>query len=116
MPARLLFDQNLAPRLAHDLADLFPDSAHVRHLHLHAASDEDIWARAAAGRFVIVTKDDDFRQRSFLCGHPPKVIWVRLGNCRTEDVAALLRAREADVRAFIADPQLALLALGRRRP
>lgn len=115
MRVRLLFDQNLAPRLADDLADLFPGSAHVRHLHLHAASDEEIWTRAATDRFVIVTKDDDFRQRSFLRGHPPKVIWVRLGNCRTSDVAALLRARETDVRAFIDDPQLALLALGRRR-
>ena len=116
MPPRLLFDQNLAPRLARDLADLFPDSAHVRHLHLHAASDEEIWVRAAIDQFVIVTKDDDFRQRSFLRGHPPKVIWVRLGNCRTADVASLLRARETDVRAFVTDPQLALLALGHRRP
>jgi predicted nuclease of predicted toxin-antitoxin system len=115
MPARLLFDQNLAPRLARDLADLFPDSAYVRDLHLQAASDEHICVQAAAGGFVIVTKDDDFRQRSFLRGHPPKVIWVRLGNCRTADVAGLLRAREADVRAFIADPQLALLLLARRR-
>jgi predicted nuclease of predicted toxin-antitoxin system len=64
---------------------------------------------------VIVTKDDDFRQRSFLRGHPPKIVWVRLGHCRTAEVEALLRAREADVRAFIDDPQLALLALGRRR-
>jgi predicted nuclease of predicted toxin-antitoxin system len=116
MPARLLFDQNLAPRLVRDLADLFPDSAHVRHLQLQRADDEAIWARAATDRFVIVTKDDDFRQRSFLHGHPPKVIWVRLGNCRTTDVAALLRARVAEVRAFIDEPQVALLALGRRRP
>lgn len=116
MSARLLFDENLAPRLARDLADLFPDSGHVRDLNLQTASDEEIWAQAADGCFVIVTKDDDFRQRGFLRGHPPKVIWVRLGNCRTADVATLLRAREADVHAFIDDPQLALLALGRRRP
>lgn len=115
MPIRLLFDQNLAPRLAHELADLFPSSAHVRHLQLQTADDETIWARAAADQLVIVTKDDDFRQRSFLRGHPPKVIWVRLGNCRTADVAALLRARVAQVRAFVDDPQVALLALGRRR-
>jgi predicted nuclease of predicted toxin-antitoxin system len=116
MSARLLFDQNLAPRLARDLADLFPDSAHVRDLNLQTANDHDIWAQAADRRFVIVTKDDHFRQRSFLQGHPPKVICVRLGNCRTGDVAGLRRTREADVRAFIDDPQLALLALGRRRP
>jgi predicted nuclease of predicted toxin-antitoxin system len=116
MPVRLLFDENVAPRLVRDLADVFPDSAHVRDLNLQAASDQEVWVRASAGRLVIVTKDDDFRQRSFLHGHPPKVIWVRLGNCRTADVAVLLRAREAEVRAFVADPQLALLALGHRRP
>lgn len=46
MSARLLFDQNLAPRLARDLADLFPDSAHVRDLNLQTANDQDIWAQA----------------------------------------------------------------------
>jgi predicted nuclease of predicted toxin-antitoxin system len=112
---KLLFDENLAPRLARDLADLFPGSAHVRDLGLQAAADEAVWARAAADGFVIVTKDDDFRQRSFLRGHPPKVVWVRLGNCRTAEVAALLRAREADVADFVTDPRFALLVLGSRR-
>ena len=115
MAPKLLFDQNLAPRLARDLAELYPDSAHVRDLGLQAAADEAVWARAAAAGFVIVTKDDDFRQRSFLRGHPPKVVWVRLGNCRTGDVAALLRARHAEVVAFAADSQAALLVLTRRR-
>jgi predicted nuclease of predicted toxin-antitoxin system len=72
----------------------------VREFGLQAADDEVIWSHAAAGGFAIVTKDDDFRQRSFLRGHPPKVIWVRLGNCRAADVEALLRARVEDVRAF----------------
>jgi predicted nuclease of predicted toxin-antitoxin system len=80
---------------------------------LQAAADEAIWAHAAADGFAIVTKDDDFRQRSFLLGPPPKVIWVRLGNCRTADVEAVLRARREDVQAFAADPQAALLVLAR---
>lgn len=71
---RLLFDQNLAPALARRLADLYPGSAHVRELGLAAADDEVIWARAAADGYVIVTKDDDFRPRSFLRGPPPRVV------------------------------------------
>ena len=88
----------------------------MRDLGLASADDEAVWARAAADGYAIVTKDDDFRQRSFLRGAPPKVIWVRLGNCRTADVEALLRARHADVEAFAADERAALLLLTRATP
>jgi len=56
-------------------------------------------------------KDDDFRQRSFLYGAPPKVIWVHLGNCRTADVVAILNARVAVVTAFLSDPTSSLLVV-----
>ena len=95
------------------LAELYPGSVHVRQLNLQAADDEAIWRHAADGGFAIVTKDDDFRQRGFVRGAPPKVIWVRLGNCTTDDVEALLRARHADIVAFGSDPAAALLVLTR---
>ena len=113
-PTRLLLDQNLAPVLARRLADLYPGSAHVREYGLAAADDEVVWAHAAAHGFTIVTKDDDFRQRSVLRRAPPRVIWVRFGNCRTVDVEAVLRARYADILAFTSDPDAALLILARR--
>ena len=78
MASKLLFDENLAPRLARDVADLFPGSAHVREIGLQSADDAAIWDRAAAEDFIIVSRDGDFRQRSFLRGHPPKVIWLNL--------------------------------------
>ena len=43
---KLLLDQNLAPRLARDLFDIFPDSAHVRDLRMAEASDREIWEHA----------------------------------------------------------------------
>ena len=85
----------------------------MRQVNLEAADDETVWAHAADGGFAIVTKDDDFRQRGFVRGAPPKVIWVRLGNCITDEVEAVLRARHADVLAFDADPAGALLVLTR---
>ena len=112
-PPRLLLDQNLAPALVHRLADLYPRSAHVREFGLASADDEAVWEHAAAHGFVIVTKDDDFRQRSSLRGAPPRVIWLRLGNCRTADVDTVLRARYAEVVAFVHDPGAALLILSR---
>jgi predicted nuclease of predicted toxin-antitoxin system len=112
---KLLLDQNLSPRLIRLLADIYPASAHVRDLGLAAADDEAVWRYAGTESFTIVTKDDDFRQRSFLSGAPPKVVWVHLGNCRTSDVAATLRARAPEIEEFGADPEAALLVLTRNR-
>ena len=110
---KLLFDQNLGPSLCGGVADLFPGSIHVRDVGLARADDAVLWGYAADGDFVIVTKDDDFRQRSFLLGAPPKVVWVRLGNCRTADVLAVLRSRHADILEFGVAFGAALLVLSR---
>jgi len=108
---KLLFDQNLSPRLVARLSDLYPQSTHVRDVGLERADDSAVWEHAAEHGFTIISKDADFHQRSLLYGHPPKVIWVRLGNCRTEDVEDLLRKRVADIRAFQDDAEAAFLAL-----
>ena len=108
---RLLFDQNLSPRLVGLLATEFPNSQHVRDAGLAAGPDPAVWAYAAAQGFVIVSKDSDFQHRALLLGHPPKVVWVRLGNCSTAAVVPLLRNRQADLLAFEADPTASLLAL-----
>lgn len=79
---------------------------------LLGASDRDVWEYAARQGLVLVTKDDDFQRLSILRGSPPKVIWIRLGNCSTADVAALLRLRVSEVRAFVEHPEASFLALG----
>ncbi len=108
---KLLLDQNLSPRLAETLIDLFPDSAHVRDLGLERAGDEDVWRHARDHGYVLVSKDADFRQLSFLYGFPPKVVWIRVGNCSTADVERLLRARAERIREFVSDPDAAILGL-----
>lgn len=75
------------------------------------APDAKIWDFAAAQDFVIVSKDTDFQQRSLVYGAPPKVVWIRIGNCTTTVVADLLRERLADLLAFEADRQATFLAL-----
>jgi predicted nuclease of predicted toxin-antitoxin system len=84
----------------------------VTALGLAGASDRAIWIRAAAGGFILVTKDEDFHRMSVLFGPPPKVIWIRLGNRVTADVARLLRFRVGEVRAFAEQDDVAFLALG----
>jgi predicted nuclease of predicted toxin-antitoxin system len=107
----LLFDQNLSRRLPALLAAEFPGSEQVYTAGLSAADDRAVWAHAAARGPAVVSKDADFVQLSAVLGQPPKVIWLRIGNGPTRDVVTLLRARAADVRAFLADPAAAVLKL-----
>ncbi len=108
---KLIFDQNLSYRLVARLAVEFPDSTHVRDIGLKAHPDADIWHYAAKHALTIVSKDEDFQQRALLFGPPPKVIWIRVGNCATEQIVALLKARLNEISNFDTDPTAAFLAL-----
>ena len=93
------------------IADLYPGSLHVRDVGLQAASDAAVWEHASRHSMVIVSKDADFHQRSFLLGPPPKVIWIRRGNCSTTELLKLLRAHQSEISAFAYDKESAFLAL-----
>jgi predicted nuclease of predicted toxin-antitoxin system len=108
---KLHFDQNLSHWLPVQLSTDYPGSLHVRDLGMANASDPIIWTYAAANDFVIVSKDTDFQQRAMLYGHPPKVIWLRLGNCSTAAVANLLSSRLNDIAAFEADTTASLMVI-----
>lgn len=108
---RLLFDENLSPSLPARLTAAYPNSCHVRDLGLRGAADRVIWARAASDGYVLVSKDDDFRQLSFLYGPPPKVVWLVVGNAGTGVVARLLMEKRPVVEAFVASAEEALLLL-----
>ena len=108
---KLLFDQNLSHKLVRRLADLFPESVHVREVGLKEAGDPLVWEYAKNNGLVVVSKDSDFHQRSFLYGYPPKVVWVRLGNCSTADVERVLRANFETIKAFDEDISAAFLSL-----
>lgn len=108
---KLLFDQNLSPRLCTHLQDLWPDSVHVRAVGLAAADDSDVWAYAFRHGFTIVSKDGDFSARSFLHGAPPKVIWLAVGNCSTDDTERHLRAHRTGIETFADDPDATLLVI-----
>jgi predicted nuclease of predicted toxin-antitoxin system len=111
---KLLFDANLSPTLVVHLQAEYPDSAHVRDVGLRAGSDAQIWEYAKAHGLAIVSKDTDFRERSFVEGFPPKVIWLDAGNAGTEHIAALIQKERARVEAFgkAAETSLLILSLG----
>ena len=108
---RLLFDQNLSLQLRILLADLYPGSVHVRDVGLQTADDVVVWDYAEQQELTIVSKDSDFRQRSFLFAHPPKVVWLRRGNCSTTEIETILRVHYDDIVAFERDDVGSFLAL-----
>ncbi|HJZ66872.1 MAG TPA: DUF5615 family PIN-like protein, partial [Blastocatellia bacterium] len=93
------------------LADLFPDSVHVRDVGLKAADDLLVWEYARNNDLTIVSKDSDMHQRSLVFGYPPKVVWVRLGNCSTSEVEQSLRKNNAAIENFYKDDYASFLSL-----
>nr|WP_068815060.1 DUF5615 family PIN-like protein [Phormidesmis priestleyi] len=65
---KLLFDQNLSPRLVNCLANLYPNSKHVYDVELDQSTDLILWAYAQQHDFIIVTRDADFNEVSLIQG------------------------------------------------
>jgi predicted nuclease of predicted toxin-antitoxin system len=78
---KLLADENLPPRLAEELADLFPNSTHVGSVGLSGARDAVIFEYAKTHGFTFLTKDKDFANLSIVLARLPK--WFC---CRPETV------------------------------
>jgi predicted nuclease of predicted toxin-antitoxin system len=108
---KLLFDQNLSPRLPRLLADIYPGSVHVREVGLRDADDGAVWGYAGLNGFTIVSKDSDFQQRSLLYGSPPKVVWLRVGNCPVGTVEEVLRKYSVAIHTFGLDAGKSYLML-----
>ena len=108
---KLLVDQNLPPAAAIDLADLFPESIHVRSVGLASVADGLIWEFAREHGYVFITKDKDFANLSLARGAPPKVILIQTGNCSVEELLSLMRRNSLRFAEFDDDPHRALLVL-----
>ncbi len=108
---KLLFDQNLSPRLPRLLDELYQGSTHVRAVGLRDADDTRVWEYAKQHGFALVSKDSDFQARSLLYGSPPKFIWLRVGNCTVQAIEELLRKHSATIHTFGMDPQKSHLML-----
>ena len=108
---KLLFDQNLSPRLVDLLVDVFPESSHVQSAGVDRASDEAVWSFALEHGFTIVTKDSDFQERSQVAGSDPCVVWIRRENSSTTDIEAMLRKHAKAIAALghEQDPEFLIL-------
>lgn len=103
---KLLLDENLSPRLIEALRDCYPGSLHLRDCGLKGASDAQIWRFAQENDLSL--KDSDFAQKSLL-GGPPKVIWLRIGNCTTARAEFVLRNAILRIEAFRSSEETCLV-------
>jgi predicted nuclease of predicted toxin-antitoxin system len=108
---KILFDHNLSHRLVQCLNDLFPEAIHVSMLGLEKMPDLIVWSYAKSNGYSIITKDSDFNDLGFLYGFPPKIVWLRLGNCSTKEIEIAIRAHADLIQEFITDPQTGIFEL-----
>jgi len=98
---KLLFDNNISHRVLKNIDSIFPNSSHVMIENLDESSDIEVWQFAKKNNFTIVTKDSDFNDLSVIKGFPPKIIWIRVGNCKVLDIVDILKNNEKEIKDFI---------------
>ena len=108
---KLLLDENISSKLVKFLIEDFPQSSHIDYLKMQGTTDSNIWTYAKDEGYIIVSKDNDFRQRSFLFGSPPKVIWLSVGNGGTQIIREVLLNNIVKIQSFANDPVEGLLVL-----
>jgi len=108
---KLLLDQNLSLRLPDRLKRSYPDSEHVYRIGLGQVSDEGIWNYARDNGYTIVTRDADFSDIVVRKGFPPKVIWIRRGNCTTKEIERILQLNNEAILTLQEDATIGILTL-----
>jgi predicted nuclease of predicted toxin-antitoxin system len=108
---KLLLDENPSDRIVPLILDLYPDSSHVKLHGLIHTDDVLIWSFAREHGYTIVSKDADFHQRSLVFGHPPKFVFLRVGNCPTSHITQLLRSGYVLLSTFDSDADTSILIL-----
>jgi predicted nuclease of predicted toxin-antitoxin system len=81
-----------------------------------ALSDLAVWERARQDGYCLVSKDSDFNELLAAKGFPPKVIWIRLGNCTTSQIATLLDDQRDTIVAMLLANQALTLNPSPNRP
>ena len=89
---KLLLDANVSWRLVSILKDHFGECVHVDDISGFdsPAKDTKIWQYAKDNGYTVITHDNDFNDLMAIRGFPPKIVWLRTGNCSRKFTADLL--------------------------
>jgi len=108
---KLLLDNNISHRLLNKIQDLFPNSSHVMIQNLDESSDLKIWQYAKLNHYTIVTKDSDFNDLAIYKGIPPKIIWLKVGNCKVVELENIFKINEDIIKNFLLNHHSAILEI-----
>ena len=97
--------------LVSSLRETYPDSDHVFNVDFAEGSNRVVWEFVLSRQFTIVTKDGDFADLITLLGFPPRVIWIRRGNCSADETEELLRTNLESIRSQHASQESGLLVI-----
>jgi predicted nuclease of predicted toxin-antitoxin system len=112
---KFLFDQNISQRILKVLPENYVGSSHVKKVGLINAPDRQIWEFAKKNDFIIVTQDSDFNELNSLLGFPPKIIWIRTGNLKTQLIIEILIDNYLDILKFSEDDNFGVFEIVRIR-
>ena len=107
---RQLFDQNISFRIISKVKETFPEAKQVKQLGIENYSDIEIWNFAKKNNYTIVTFDSDFFDVANIKGHPPKIIWLRIGNTNSSIIADLINKKNTIISDFISANEYAEIA------
>ena len=95
---KVLINQNISHRISSLLNGYFEKLTHVREVGLMDTDDFQIFMYARQVQFdAILTLDEDFQHHVFIQNAPPKVIWLRVGNCSTKHLANVIIRNIEDI-------------------
>jgi predicted nuclease of predicted toxin-antitoxin system len=81
---KFLVDNQLPIALSRFLSSRGLQCKHVQDFGWGSAPDQTIWNYACADSWILISKDEDFFYLSLASDHAARLIWVRIGNCRTQ--------------------------------
>ena len=109
---KFLIDNNLSFKLVQPLEIYFPGTSHIRNALRIDTDDFTIWNYARENGFVILTKDNDFDERTQLSGCPPKIIHLICGNQTTQYILNLIISNIENIELFLnADDENCILKI-----
>jgi predicted nuclease of predicted toxin-antitoxin system len=106
-------DTNISPAIAKWMADytgLTVKSAYI--LSLNQLSDLEVYSKAkASGRIIIISKDSDFPELISRLGSPPKLIFLKIGNCSNRSLWNFLTQHIQDAISILANSDIDIVEL-----
>ena len=96
---KFLVDNQLPKELARWLVSQGHDAEHVLDRGQGQTDERQLWSEAFAEDRIMVSKDEDFFILAMREDDSGKLLWLRVGNCRT---AALVASFEKSLPAILA--------------